>query len=165
MEGLDVFGTDINPLARLIAESKTNYSINPDDLSNEIANFQVNIDRKDLKLNIPDIRNVETCFKSHFLEPLGKIRNYIDNIQDSHIHRFFQVAFSETVRESSNTRKGEFKLFRYAPYKLKTHSPCPYKIMLSKLERNFRGYIQFNQMMKYLGGSHKATILGPKFYI
>ena len=26
LEGLDVFGTDINPLARLIAESKTDYS-------------------------------------------------------------------------------------------------------------------------------------------
>ena len=159
LEGLDVFGTDINPLARLIAESKTDYSINPDDLSNEIANFQVNIYRKDLKLNIPEIRNVETWFKSQVLEPLGKIRHYIDNIQDSHIRRFFQVAFSETVRESSNTRKGEFKLFRYAPDKLKTHSPDPYKIMLSKLERNFRGYAQFNEMMKKLEKHPKATIL------
>ncbi len=160
LEGLDVFGTDINPLARLIAESKTDYSINSDDLSNEIANFQVNIYRKDLKLNIPEIRNVETWFKSQVLEPLGKIRHYIDNIQDSHIRRFFQVAFSETVRESSNTRKGEFKLFRYAPDKLKTHSPDPYKIMLSKLERNFRGYAQFNEMMKKLEKHPKATILG-----
>lgn len=160
LEGLDVFGTDINPLARLIAESKTDYSINPDDLSNEIANFQVNIYRKDLKLNIPEIRNVETWFKSQVLEPLGKIRYYIDSIQDSHIRRFFQVAFSETVRESSNTRKGEFKLFRYAPDKLKTHSPDPYKIMLSKLERNFRGYAQFNEMMKKLEKHPKATILG-----
>ena len=160
LEGLDVYGTDINPLARLIAEAKTDYSINPDDLSNEIANFQVNIYRKDLKLNIPEIRNVETWFKSQVLEPLGKIRHYIDNIQDSHIRRFFQVAFSETVRESSNTRKGEFKLFRYAPDKLKTHSPDPYKIMLSKLERNFRGYAQFNEMMKKLEKHPKATILG-----
>ncbi len=160
LEGLDVYGTDINPLARLIAEAKTDYSINPDDLSNEIANFQVNIYRKDLKLNIPEIRNVETWFKSQVLEPLGKIRHYIDNIQGSHIRRFFQVAFSETARESSNTRKGEFKLFRYAPEKLKTHSPDPYKIMLSKLERNFRGYAQFNEMMKKLEKHPKATILG-----
>jgi tRNA G10 N-methylase Trm11 len=160
LEGLDVFGTDINPLARLIAESKTDYSINPDDLSNEIANFQVNIYSKGFKVNIPEIRNVETWFKGEVLEPLGKIRHYVDEIQDTHIRRFFQVAFSETVRESSNTRKGEFKLFRYAPEKLKTHSPDPYKIMLSKLERNFRGYTQFNEMMKKLGKAPKATILG-----
>ena len=150
LEGLDVFGTDINPLARLIAESKTDYSINLDDLSNEIAKFEVAIYKKDLKMNIPEIRNVETWFKNEVLGPLGKIRYYIDEIRDPHIRRFFQVAFSETARESSNTRKGEFKLFRYAPDKLKTLSPDPYGIMLSKLERNFRGYAQFNEMMKKL---------------
>ena len=159
LEGLDVFGTDINPLARLIAESKTDYSINLDDLSNEIAKFEVAIYKKDLKMNIPEIRNVETWFKNEVLEPLGKIRYYIDEIRDPHIRRFFQVAFSETARESSNTRKGEFKLFRYAPDKLKTLSPDPYGIMLSKLERNFRGYAQFNEMMKKLEKHPKATIL------
>ena len=159
LEGLDVFGTDINPLARLIAESKTDYSINPDDLSNEIADFQAAIYSKGLKMNIPEIRNVNTWFKNEVLEPLGKIRFYIDEIQDPHIRRFFQVAFSETARESSNTRKGEFKLFRYAPDKLKIYSPDPYRIMLSKLDRNFRGYAQFNEMMKKLGRNPKATIL------
>jgi DNA modification methylase len=160
LEGLDVYGTDINPLARLIAESKTDYSINPDDLLNEIANFQAAIYGKGLKVNIPEIRNVNTWFKSEVLEPLGKIRFYIDGIQDFHIRRFFQVAFSETARECSNTRKGEFKLFRYAPDKLKTHSPDPYGIVLSKLDRNFRGYFQYSEMIKKLKKHPKATILG-----
>ena len=160
LEGLDVFGTDINPLARLIAESKTDYSLIPNDLSNEIGNFKFAIYNKDLKVNIPEIRNVDTWFKSEVLEPLGKFRYYIDKIQDPHIRKFFQVAFSETARESSNTRKGEFKLFRYAPYKLKTHFPDPYRIMSSKLDRNFKGYVQFNEMIKKSEKHPKATILG-----
>ena len=160
LEGLDAYGTDINPLARLIAESKTDYSINPDDLSNEIANFRAAIYGKNLKVNIPEIRNVKTWFKAEVLESLGKIRYYIDEILDPHVHRFFQVAFSETARESSNTRKDEFKLYRYALDKLKTHSPNPYGIMLYKLDRNFRGYFQFNEMIKKLEKPPKATILG-----
>ena len=160
LKGIEVFGTDINPLARLIAESKTDYSININDLSNEISNFQVAIQSKELKSNIPEIRNIDTWFKSEVLEPLGKIRHYIDEIQDPHMRIFFQVAFSETTRESSNTRKGEFKLFRYPPDKLKTYSPDPYKIMLSKLERNLNAYSQFYEKIKKMGQNPKATILG-----
>ena len=90
-------------------------------------------------MNLPEIRNVETWFKSEVLEPLGKIRYYVDKIQDPHIRKFFQVAFSETAREISNTRKGEFKLFRYAPYKLKTHFFGPYRIMHLNLIETSRG--------------------------
>jgi tRNA G10 N-methylase Trm11 len=64
------------------------------------------------------------------------------------------------VRESSNTRKGEFKLFRYAAEKLQTYFPNPYRIMLSKLERNLRGYVQFNGLMVKLKNKPISTILG-----
>jgi hypothetical protein len=48
------------------------------------------------------------------------------------------VAFSETVRESSNTRKNEFELYRYDQSKLSNHNPDPFIIMKMKLERNFK---------------------------
>lgn len=160
IEGLDVVGTDINPLARLIAGAKTDYSLNSSDLSEEIGTFQNAIYSKERKSHVPDIRNIDFWFKDEVVEPLGKIRYYIDEIQDMHIQRFFQIAFSETVRESSNTRKGEFKLFRYASEKLQTHSPNPYSIMISKLGRNLKGYMQFDEIMNKMEKKPKSKILG-----
>ena len=159
IEGLDVIGTDINPLARLIAEAKTDFSMIPDRLTIEISNFQGAIFDKSAKSFIPEIRNIEYWFKKQIIEPLGKIRFYVDSIKDEHVRRFFQIAFSETVRESSNTRKGEFKLFRYSADKLEKHSPDPYKIMFSKLERNLKGYVHFTKIIKQLNRSPSARIL------
>ena len=73
--------------------------------------------------------------------------------------RFFQVAFSETVRESSNTRKGEFKLFRYGEEQLNKLNPDPYAIMISKLERNRAGLVQFHGLMTHFSERPAAKIL------
>jgi len=159
VEGLEVFGTDINPLARLIAEAKTDFSINPDDLIREVGKFQSAIYERNAKSFIPEIRNINFWFKNEVIEPLGKIRFYVDGIKDEHIRRFFQIAFSETVRESSNTRKGEFKLFRYSTDKLEKYSPDPYKIMFSKLERNLKGYVHFTKIIEQSNRPLSAIIL------
>lgn len=160
IEGLNVFGTDINPLARLIAEAKLDYSMNPDDLAQSLSDFQSTIYNKESKSYIPDIKNIDYWFKKEVIGPLGKIRYYIDEIHEPHIRRFFQIAFSETVRESSNTRKGEFKLFRYAAQKLQTYSPDPYRIMFTKLERNLKGFTMFNSLMGKVKTKPTARILG-----
>lgn len=160
IEGLNVFGTDINPLARLIAEAKLDYSMNPDDLAQSLSDFQSTIYNKESKSYIPDIKNINYWFKKEVIGPLGKIRYYIDEIHEPHIRRFFQIAFSETVRESSNTRKGEFKLFRYAAQKLQTYSPDPYRIMFTKLERNLKGFTMFNSLMGKVKSKPTARILG-----
>jgi len=39
MKGLNVIGTDINPLAKLISEAETDYKINPNKLRREIEHF------------------------------------------------------------------------------------------------------------------------------
>ena len=158
--GLDVVGTDINPLARLIAEAKTDYSLDPIKLEEEISRFYEKIYETKGRKKVPDVKNIDYWFKPSIIPKLGKIRYYLDNIEDLGIRRFFQVAFSETVRESSNTRKGEFKLFRYSGEQLNKLNPDPYAIMVSKLERNKTGLIQFRSLMANLPIKPTAKILG-----
>ena len=160
IEGKDVIGTDINPLARLIAEAKTDYSLIPSDIDREISKFQSSIYDANSKIFVPEIRNIDYWFKKDIITRLGKIRYYLDTIENPHVKRFFQIAFSETVRESSNTRKGEFKLFRYSEDKLQQHSPDPFKIMFSKLARNQSGLIQFRNLIEKLEIKPLARILG-----
>jgi len=75
------------------------------------------------------------------------IKNYIDNIKDHTVRNFFNVAFSETVRETSNIKQGEFKLVRSKNYETKQEQDA-FAIMVSKLSRNKQGLIDFEKVAK-----------------
>ncbi len=162
VRGINAFGTDLNPLARLIAKAKTAL---PDikQLEEQIALF----DRQALEDQLHQlgelpvvygIPNLEFWFKPQVVEKLWRIREWIKTIQDQAIQLFFQVAFSETVRESSNTRKDEFKLYRYPPERLKTHDPNVYGMMSSKLHRNLQGYKKYRAILANLKQTARVTI-------
>ena len=137
LHGIDGIGTDLNPLARLIAEAKSNYSINISQVSEYIERF--NQEAYNLDPDMPEIKNMDFWFNDGIAIKLGKIRAFINSIENSDVKLFFKIAFSETVRESSNTRKNEFKLFRYNQEKLKKWNPEPFMIMNEKLHRNLKG--------------------------
>lgn len=159
LSGLNVVGTDLNPLARLIATAKTDYMINPELIKKHVASLTEQIYNPKISPFIPTIRNMSYWFMPEVIPKLGRIRNYIESIQNKRVKQFFQVAFSETVRESSNTRKGEFKLFRYNEKQLKKHAPEPYEIMFSKLERNLRGLLQFKNLIQKTGKFPTTKVL------
>ncbi len=149
--GLDVVGLDINPLAKLISEAKTDYSIDPYKLKDAVDNFIIWSMTPSGEPFIPEVKNIEFWFKPSVIKEIGLIINFINRIDDERIKKFFLVSASETIRESSNTRKGEFKLYRYPSKKLKTHNPSPIEIMKGKLERNYRGYLDFKKQVSLLG--------------
>lgn len=144
IRGINVIGTDLNPLARLIASSKT--TIQDDkSLVNELSKFKKYLsindgtERKEL-YHPSGVKNIDFWFKEDVIIKLLTIKEYIEQIQDINIQQFFKVAFSETVRESSNTRIGEFKLFRKNHSELEVFNPDVFSIMLKKLYRNLSGY-------------------------
>ena len=143
LRGFDVIGIDLNPLARMIAEAETTI---PDlfALENCIKQYHDFIIRsKPICLEkspiIPGISNIDFWFKPQVIEKLLRLKVFIDTIEDEAVRLFFKIAFSETIRESSNTRNDEFKLYRYDPIKLKLFDPQVFYIMSSKLKRNRLG--------------------------
>lgn len=147
IKGLNVIGCDINPLAILISKSKTDYSMDPIELSNEIERFVNFTLRPNGKPKSIEKANLNFWFKKNTIKAIGLILRYIDNIKNPSIKAFFKVAASETIRESSNTRKGEFKLYRYSKEVLLKHNPDPFAIMKLKLYRNLKGYQSFYDVM------------------
>ena len=145
--GLNVIGTDINPLATLISSAKSDYSMNPIEVQEEINRFvEYTMAPKGRSKTIAK-DNLEFWFKDYVIKSIGLILRYIENIKDPSIKRFFKIAASETIRESSNTRKGEFKLYRYSKESLERHNPDSFMIMKEKLFRNFKGYNSFYNIM------------------
>ncbi len=164
LRGIDVIGTDLNPLARLIAEAEVSL---PDlfTLDNSIKQFNDFVLRSQpIKLDKPPvingISNIEFWFKPQVIEKLLRLKVFIDTIEDDAVRLFFKVAFSETIRESSNTRNDEFKLYRYEQSKLKIFNPNVFYIMSSKLKRNRLGLEKYVEKMLELKDFPEAKVYG-----
>lgn len=160
IRAINAVGTDLNPLARLIATAKTTtpkLSL----LEKQISVFnKVVIEEKLRKFKelkeIYGITRLDFWFKPEVIEKLFKLRKFINEIENEEIRLFFQVAFSETVRDTSNTRNEEFKLYRYSEEKLAKFNPDVYGIMASKLQRNLDGYKKYNAIIENLK-KHPST--------
>ncbi len=162
IRGINAFGTDLNPLARLIAKAKT-ATPKIEFLEKQITIFnRMVLDDKLRKLKekqeIYGISRLDFWFKPEVIEKLFVLRNFIKSIEDEEVRLFFEVAFSETVRDSSNTRNEEFKLYRYNEEKLAKFNPDVYGIMSSKLRRNFDGYKKYKAIIDNLKHRPIASI-------
>ena len=162
IRSFNVIGTDLNPLARLIAKTKTS---TPDlkKLEKEIARFvstacvsgRVN-DVSTVCVSgrvsgeIKGITKLDFWFKTDVIEKLFALKNIIEESEDDAVQSIFKVAFSETVRESSNTRNHEFKLYRYNAETLEKFKPDVFGIMASKLKRNRIGLKKFLEIVSKL---------------
>ncbi len=164
IRGINAVGTDLNPLARLIAQAKTarpklEFLHRYIDEFNRYALNRKNRWVKESNI-IEGIPNLEFWFKPAVIEKLLQIKAFIHQIEDQDTALFFKVAFSETVRESSNTRNHEFKLYRYDEEKLASHNPDVEGIMLEKIQRNLRGYVKYKAILENLNNPPMTKVYG-----
>jgi tRNA G10 N-methylase Trm11 len=149
LKGINAIGTDINPLARLIATTKTTkIDIQVLDLFlHDFINYFFSISFQSDRIKsvvIPKVKNIDFWFSETVQQKLAVLRSYIDNINNTSIKNFFKVAFSETVRECSYVKQGEFKLVRSKNYHLKQDADV-FGLMMMKLSRNKQGLLEFLQ--------------------
>lgn len=137
------WGIDLNPLAVLIARVKTT-PINPSILYKELYGLIDEIRKMyDNEAPSPQFFNLDFWFKEPVIRSLAKIKTAIDKIKATEVREFFQVTFSEVVRLSSNSRIGEFKLYRYPESKLKDHNPDPLRLFAEKVKMNIHAMESF----------------------
>lgn len=147
---LDSTGTDLNPLARLIARTKT-APIDLDRLDSEIENFiEIGLGTTrsfNGRIEIPDIPNVDYWFSEQVQRDLALVRGYIDQIESVPIADFFRVAFSLTVRKVSWTKNSEFKLVRMPRERMEDHNLDVWSTMAGVLNDNRRAFEALNQAL------------------
>lgn len=91
---------------------------------------------KSKTFNYQTFANLGFWFTPKTIILLQTIKNIIKEVNDEKVKDFLLLAFSETVRTVSNTRNGEFKLFRMETEKVKTFSPDVFEEYLKVLNRN-----------------------------
>lgn len=141
--GHNSYGIDLNPLAVFLAKAKTT-PIDPQIISKEYIKLLTRINEiKNTEIEKPRFKNIEFWFKDKVIVELAKIKKSIKEIKNKNIKDFFLVAFSETVRKSSNTKNGEFKLVRIKKEDLENYNPNVLEIFKQKVESNIKGMEEF----------------------
>ncbi len=146
VRGINAIGTDINPLARLVARAKTTIiSLQIVDLYlKDFNNYLFKTRFSKMKsIRLPIFHNIDFWFKKDTQEKLAIVKEYIKKIEDENVRIFFKAAFSETVRRVSLTRNGEFKLVRMPEDKIDIFSPDVFGVMECKLSKNRIGLKEY----------------------
>jgi site-specific DNA-methyltransferase (cytosine-N4-specific) len=125
-KGMKVFGTDINPVALLISEVRCS-DLLPFDIERVLKSIYL------ARPEVPEVKNIDYWFKPKAVEELGKIRSAIKEFREEPFYKLLLVAFSQTVRDASNNRKGEFKRYRMSKEELSKFSPKPIKTFEERL--------------------------------
>ena len=117
VKGYKSFGFDINPLALLIAKSKTQ-KYNIEKLKEEFADLKAKI-QKNKKIDVPDIKNIDYWYIEDVIRDLGRIR-YVLKDNDYKYKEFFITVFAFVCRNQSLTRNSEFKRYKIKAEKIKS---------------------------------------------
>jgi len=152
IKGINAIGTDLNPLARLITAAKTNrLQVQVLDLYLKEFNdfiFCLLFGKEKPNIVVPKFKNIDYWFDKTIQQKLAIVKHFIEKISDKKVRTFFLVAFSETVRECSWTRNGEFKLYRMTEKQREKFKPDVFSMMLNKLSRNRKGLIEYLNALK-----------------
>ena len=146
LAGMNAVGTDLNPLARLIASVKTT--------EQDLRKLAKHIDRFEVlaqsgganhigTTEIPDFNNIDYWFAEEVQCDLAIISKFVGSVASLEIANFFKVAFSQTIRECSWTKNSEFKLVRMKDEQRERFDPDPYRMMTEILRRNLRAMRDF----------------------
>jgi len=147
--GRNSVGIDVNPLALILAKAKTT-PIDPQILESYWVELKENIDTairklrfREINVNLPKIRNLDYWFKPQVQKELTIIRQLLEKIENKKARNFFSTCFSITVRESSNLRQNEFKIYRISFDRLKRHNPDVSQIFSQHVEDNISKAAEF----------------------
>ncbi len=137
----EAYGFDLNPLAVLISKVKST-PLNVEDLEIRLKDILKSKEHN----GVPKFKNIEFWFKPTVIEKLATIKTAINKIENKDIRDFFLIAFSETVRNVSNTRNSEFKLYRMEKDKLEKYNPDVFKEFEKITLKNIRGMEEYSKV-------------------
>lgn len=149
INNINSIGTDLNPLARLISRAKTtHYDI--DIITHILGEIQLQIgfysEKKVVNRNFDRISNYTYWYSEDCLLKLSYLAQLINEIDLPIYQEFFNICISETVREVSFTRNGEFKRYRMSEERISKFNPDVFRIFELKVIRNLKGLTEYNQV-------------------
>lgn len=149
LNGANIIGVDINPLAYLVSKVKTTiYSVSALEIS--VNTLIYNIDNNAMTPIETDFDNITKWFKPEIIKGLDHIKKQIQNVPSLKTRRYLWVAFSETVRSVSNSRSSTYKLHIKEEQKIAEFDKNCIDIFKSILLKNLESTKQFQTRLEQL---------------
>lgn len=145
LAGMNAIGVDLNPFAVFLARAKTT-DFDLEQVTREAKSLRATADdmlKRAVRVSPPRFFNIDYWFKPEVQLDLALLQYAILNHTTPAVRDFFLVAFAATVRESSNTRRGEYKLYRIPESELNRHNPPVFALFWERVGRNLRGLSEF----------------------
>lgn len=131
----EAYGFDLNPLALLISKVKTKF-LDLKDIENRYKEFNHYKTLKIEDCEIPNFSILNSWFRKENIFQLAKIRKFVFECNNTDTADFYKMCFSEVVRSVSETRNGEFKLYRMSKKSLENFNPDAFSQFEQVVERN-----------------------------
>lgn len=104
VNGINAYGTEIDDIAKLIIKVKTTVlsSTQMESLEQKYSEIMNIILQDDAELFRPEIVNLEHWFSENTINELGKMKVYIDKIEDVDVRDFFKLCMVSIIKRVSN---------------------------------------------------------------
>lgn len=163
--GYDAYGSDVDPLGRLLTSVKAGkYSKNDvNDITKAIDNISENLQNPG-KETIPDLPNIAHWFNESNISKLGRLNYEIESVKNDKAQSFLKVVFASIIRKAS--RADEMSPKPYISTKYKREGLENIFELFEKRSRDYlsrlKEYIKVSSgQIKYLGDSAlKSNIKG-----
>lgn len=148
--GRNAIGLDINPLAVLISDVKSN-TLDIAELSQVKQSLENTLQMREVQNPIPSFPNIDYWFCEKAKKELALIKHALDGActQDRQIKKFLQVCFSAIIRKSSFADPRMAKTYRskFVVEKIqKGWNPAPLMLFRDVLNSNFERMKVFCQL-------------------
>jgi len=145
LAGMHAVGIDLNPFAVFLARAKTTCfdlgAVVQD--ANALRQGVEHLLKQGVSIEPPRFFNIDYWFKPEARTDLALLKHAIYTYTAPSTRDFFLVAFAATVRESSNTRRDEYKLYRIPTSELLHYRPQVFPTFWERVGRNLRGLAEF----------------------
>ncbi|WP_202707737.1 hypothetical protein [Sporosalibacterium faouarense] len=141
--GLDFYGSDLNPLSILLTQTKLMTIKKTYYIKKRVLDFVNDIIKeyeKDVAIPLVNFNNINYWFKEENIRELSylkmKVNKFIKNSKKykTTFALILLTAFSATIRYTSLSRNGEFKLYRMSPSDIKKFNVNSLEIYKKKIE-------------------------------
>lgn len=147
---VNLYGSDINPLANLITTVKlqgVDFSV----IEENIALLDKYL-HSDTDIAEHTFYNIEKWFKPNIIKSLSKIRNAIIQIENDKNRLFFWYCMSDIIRKHSNTRSCTYKLYSKTESDISKINDTSIKDFLDKVRRDYPRFVPLpNKLCLYKG--------------
>jgi hypothetical protein len=135
LRGLNFHGTDINPMAVLLAQVKATPPT-LEEASDGLVQVRRLVDAPALQPSVRVFPYSEKWFHPAVNADLSLLRDAIVQLDSLTLRQYFWVCLAETVRLVSNSRISTFKLHAYTPEILSSRNPDAQKVFLQVFRAN-----------------------------